>query len=133
MGVPTSADFSKGEILCGSYRVLLRRDFTSCWTTNNPVLRLGELGFDLNVKWFKLGDGKTPWNDLPWAEGPSPWPFNDKSIPITETAVAFSDIDEWIDKFRSFPPDSVRVPVEELHRIFLAYLMSICLHRLVWP
>jgi len=62
------------------------------------------------------------------------WPFSDKSIPITECAVSFSDITDWNEKFQSFrPPPHVEVEVEELHRIFLAYLMSICLHRLVWP
>jgi len=66
----TSADFSKGEILCGECLVLPRRDTSLNWATINPVLRLGELGFDLDLKWFKLGDGATPWNDLPWARMP---------------------------------------------------------------
>ena len=37
------------------------------WESNNPVLLEGEAGYvadDPNL--FKLGDGKTRWNDLPW-------------------------------------------------------------------
>jgi len=61
--------------------------------------------------------------------------YLDKSIPITECAVAFSDVTMWNEQVRGFtpPPGHPRVPMEELHRMFLAYLMSVCLHRLVWP
>lgn len=34
------------------------------WTTNNPILADGELGFEKDTPNFKIGDGVTQWNDL---------------------------------------------------------------------
>lgn len=47
-------------------RILLRRDSSINWSTQNPALRQGEVGCDLDAKKFKLGDGFTSWNDLPY-------------------------------------------------------------------
>ena len=43
------------------------------WETKNPILEDGEMGFvsDVNEnEWCKVGDGRTPWNNLPWKKGP---------------------------------------------------------------
>ena len=43
------------------------------WETKNPILEAGEMGFvsDVNEnEWCKVGDGVTPWVDLPWKKGP---------------------------------------------------------------
>ena len=42
----------------------LRRDTASNWTSNNPVLADGELGFDKTNVYLKIGDGSTAWNSL---------------------------------------------------------------------
>ena len=42
----------------------LRRDTSSNWSTNNPVLADGELGFDRTNVYLKIGDGTTAWNSL---------------------------------------------------------------------
>lgn len=42
----------------------LRRDTTANWTSINPVLAMGELAEDINLKILKLGDGVTAWNSL---------------------------------------------------------------------
>ena len=47
-------------------RILLRRDSATNWSTQNPALRQGEVGVDLDAKKFKLGDGFTSWNSLPY-------------------------------------------------------------------
>lgn len=47
-----------------SYRILLRRDTSTNWTTNNPVLSSGEPGFEIDTNLLKIGDGSNPWNDL---------------------------------------------------------------------
>lgn len=39
------------------------------WTTKNPVLRLGEVGWETSGK-AKLGDGVTPWNSLAYSVQP---------------------------------------------------------------
>lgn len=45
-------------------RFQLRRDTSTNWTTANPVLASGEIGYDLTVKQFKIGDGSTAWSSL---------------------------------------------------------------------
>lgn len=49
-------------------RIQWRRDLAVNWFIANPVLALGEAGaeIDSNPLKFKLGDGVTPWNTLPY-------------------------------------------------------------------
>lgn len=43
-----------------------RRDTAANWAANNPVLLEGELGLVLDhPNSYKVGDGSTPWNNLP--------------------------------------------------------------------
>lgn len=46
-------------------RIQLRRDTAANWTSVNPVLSLGEPGFDEDSGVLKMGDGITAWNSLP--------------------------------------------------------------------
>jgi len=50
-----------------------RRDTASNWTSNNPILASGEMGIETNTALFKLGDGTTRWNLLPYGglQGPT--------------------------------------------------------------
>lgn len=50
------------EIL--STRFQLRRGYAMAWDANNPVLENGEPGFVIDLNKLKIGDGKTPWNEL---------------------------------------------------------------------
>ena len=43
-----------------------RRDSALDWASINPVLREGEPGLELDTNKFKVGDGSTAWNDLPY-------------------------------------------------------------------
>jgi hypothetical protein len=43
-----------------------RRGSASQWTTANTVLAAGEIGFETDTSKFKIGDGVTEWNDLPY-------------------------------------------------------------------
>jgi hypothetical protein len=45
-------------------KILMRRDTAANWSVNNPVLSLGEIGYDLTSNQIKLGDGTTTWNNL---------------------------------------------------------------------
>lgn len=47
-------------------RMQQRRDTTANWETVNPVLLLGEMGYDTDVDKFKIGDGATAWLLLPY-------------------------------------------------------------------
>lgn len=46
-----------------------RRDTSAAWQAVNPVLPAGQLGFETDTGRFKLGDGATAWNALPYAGG----------------------------------------------------------------
>ena len=41
-----------------------RRDTAANWTTANPVLEDGQLGFETDTRKSKLGNGTTAWNAL---------------------------------------------------------------------
>ena len=43
-----------------------RRDTAANWSSANPVLLAGELAIETDTDLFKLGDGTTAWNSLPY-------------------------------------------------------------------
>jgi hypothetical protein len=45
-------------------RIKLRRDTAANWTNNDPVLALGEAGYDTTNKELRVGDGTTVWSGL---------------------------------------------------------------------
>ncbi len=45
--------------------IQIRRGTAAEWTSANPVLAAGELGFEIDTKKLKGGDGVTSWSDLP--------------------------------------------------------------------
>lgn len=47
-------------------KVQLKRDTAANWSSVNPVLSIGEVGIALDTKNFKVGDGVTDWNSLPF-------------------------------------------------------------------
>jgi len=47
-------------------RMQQRRGSASQWTTANTVLAAGEMGFETDTNKFKIGDGLTEWNNLPY-------------------------------------------------------------------
>ena len=48
-------------------RIQNKYDTAEKWTTNNPKLFLGEIGFESDTGKFKIGDGNTEWNSLSYA------------------------------------------------------------------
>lgn len=45
-------------------QIQARHDSAANWTSTNPVLALGEFGFETDTKKIKLGDGSTAWTSL---------------------------------------------------------------------
>ena len=43
-----------------------KRGTLAAWTSKNPVLKAGEIGFVTDKKMFKVGDGVNAFNDLPY-------------------------------------------------------------------
>lgn len=48
-------------------RIQIRRDTSTNWSVNNPVLALGEPGLETDTQIVKYGDGVTAWNSLPYS------------------------------------------------------------------
>jgi hypothetical protein len=60
-----------------AFRIQLRRDTSDKWTVNNPILLSGEIGYETNTRYIKIGDGTTYWNDLEyWNDGVLPQDFD---------------------------------------------------------
>jgi len=54
------------------YLFQVRRDLADNWTSNNPILSSGELGFEEDTGKLKVGDGSTEWSSLPYFSGVFP-------------------------------------------------------------
>ena len=50
-----------------STRIRLRRDTAANWTSNNPTLTTGEMGYETNTGKFKIGDNTTAWTSRPYS------------------------------------------------------------------
>ena len=72
-----------------SVRVTLkiRNDIAANWTNNNPILAMGEFGLEQSSLLFKVGDGVTHWNDLPYLNKLD----NTKLKHNTDGTITFSD------------------------------------------
>jgi hypothetical protein len=47
-----------------AFQIQLRRGTASAWSTVNPILVEGEVGFESDTSKMKVGDGTTAWNSL---------------------------------------------------------------------
>jgi Major tropism determinant N-terminal domain len=52
--------------------IQFRRQTAAQWTAANPILAQGELGLELDTKYFKMGDGTTAWTALAYGGMSSP-------------------------------------------------------------
>lgn len=48
------------------FTIKTRRDDGVAWSSANPVLEQGEVGWETDTRLDKIGDGITAWNDLPY-------------------------------------------------------------------
>ena len=48
--------------------IQLKRGSQKAWEKLNIVLEVGEPGFEKDTNRLKIGDGLTPWNDLPYQD-----------------------------------------------------------------
>jgi len=58
-------------------KIQLRRDLAASWANINPILAQGEPGAELDTGKMKLGDGITPWNQLPYTSSDN---YEDKFV-----------------------------------------------------
>lgn len=52
-------------------RIRLRRDTSASWRNVNPVLGLGEAGYETDTRFLKVGDNIAEWNDLQYVKVPN--------------------------------------------------------------
>ena len=52
-------------------RIQVRRGTSTDWSSVNPTLAAGEIGFETNTKKIKVGDGTTAWNSLSYVSSDS--------------------------------------------------------------
>ena len=57
-----------------------KRGLAEAWTRNNPILRPGEPGFELDTGKLKIGNGSTNWNNLEYFGGDFTITADQKSI-----------------------------------------------------
>ncbi len=50
-----------------SILIKLKRGLSLDWFNTNPILAIGEPGFETNTGRLKIGNGSTPWNSLPYS------------------------------------------------------------------
>lgn len=63
--------------------IQIRRDTGANWTTANPVLASGEIGFETDTNQIKVGNGTLTWTALPYASG-----AGGASVEVSTTAPA---------------------------------------------
>ena len=56
--------------------ILFKRGTEEKWTTANPVLEAGQPGYVIGKNRLKVGDGITPWNELPYIGELTEWVVN---------------------------------------------------------
>lgn len=92
-------------------RVIQRNDTAARWQSINPVLATGELGIVTDgAKGYKIGDGVTPWNDLPYPANPTNVVQelgNDENAVISQKGVAdkLSELDLRLTSSQGFLKD----------------------------
>lgn len=70
-------------------RMQQRRGTAAEWTTANPVLGPGEIGFEIDTNQFKIGDGVAQWEDLAYFQNSDTLGGSiDDYIPLTQRAAA---------------------------------------------
>ena len=82
------------------------------WAAINPTLARGEAGYELELGNLKIGDGRKPWNSLPYHGSPGYWGSFYDTISQTATANTPTPI-----KLRSTDPLSRGVRIESQSRM----------------
>ena len=74
--------------------LIMRNGTAAEWTSQNPTLKLGELGIETDTRKFKVGDGATAWTSLKYGGG------GNVEIKTTAPTTADKDYDIgtlWVD------------------------------------
>lgn len=76
-------------------RIKQKVDTKKNWESNNPILLDKEIGYERETGQYKIGDGKTEWNDLPYASSST----GGIGQAIPDVGIIFTDYENsWIDR-----------------------------------
>lgn len=68
--------------------IQIRRDTSTNWTTVDPLLAEGELGYETDTGKMKIGNGNVPWSQLAYLVPGSVNAYTFGTVPPTGTAPA---------------------------------------------
>lgn len=103
-------------------QIQFRRGLASEWTSTNPKLALAEMGIETDTNLFKIGDGNTFWNSLPYGgvEGPRGTTGYVGSVGVVETDnvlyVAKNGNDSYSGESLQYPKLTIRSALESATR-----------------
>jgi len=87
-------------------RIQNRRGTASEWTDANPILAVGEIGFETDTGKFKIGDGSTEWDDLVYSSTRSAFSLGDLND-VTTTDKADGSVLYYDSSTSTFKADDV--------------------------
>jgi hypothetical protein len=64
-----------------------RRDTAANWTSNNPTLLNGEIGYETDTGYLKIGDGSTAWTSLAYVDGTKVSAYPLATVDIADDAI----------------------------------------------
>lgn len=74
-------------------QIQVRRGTAATWTSTNPTLAAGELGFETDTGKFKIGTGSSTWTALSYAGGGAQATFTTYQYTATSGQTTFSGVD----------------------------------------
>lgn len=74
-------------------QIQVRRSTAATWTSTNPTLAAGELGFETDTGKFKIGTGSSTWTALSYAGGGSQATITTYQYTATAGQTTFSGVD----------------------------------------
>lgn len=78
-----------------SVKIQLKRTTASAWTSLNPTLDVGEIGYETDTAKFKIGNGSTAWTSLAYANANLGSASLDALADVTITSAANGDFLRW--------------------------------------
>lgn len=78
-----------------SVQIQLKRSTASAWTSTNPTLASGEIGYETDTAKFKIGNGSTAWTSLSYANANLSAASLDALSDVTITSATNGDFLRW--------------------------------------
>ena len=110
-------------------RLSIRRGSKDQWESENTILLEGEPGWDLDQRRLKIGDGVTPWNDLPYyttgdSEAPGTLIHDDTVLPEHINSVS-SAVEYFGAKFKVYEENGMNEFVAGLQGNAPRYVLTL--------